>query len=78
MVAVKTRRALRLLRYAKELNQSDMARLLNVERTTYAAIERGERDGSYKFWERLQQVFGIPDADMWSLQKKGGGADASG
>lgn len=77
-MAVENRKALRLLRYEKELTQTDMARLLNVERVTYAAVERGVRDGSYKLWERLQQVFNIPDAEMWGLMKKGGGADASG
>ena len=77
-MAEQTRRALKLLRHEKELRQEDMARLLKVDRVTYAAIERGVRDGSFKLWERFQQVFHISDADMWKLMKKGGGADASG
>ena len=55
-----------------------MARLLNVSRETYAAVERGIRNGSFTLWERIQKVFGVPDCQMWELMKKGGGADASG
>lgn len=73
-----TRKALRLFRHEKELRQEDMAQLLNVKRETYAAVERGIRNGTYALWERLQKVFAIPDSKMWGLMKKGGGADASG
>lgn len=58
---------LKAFRTKKNLNQEQFSSLLNVSRVTYSAIETGERRGSENFWQRLQTVFNVPDADMWEL-----------
>lgn len=60
---------LKLLRVKHELSQLQMAEKLGVGRTTYVAIEKGQRDGSMGFWQTVQNVFNIPDAEMWGLMK---------
>lgn len=63
------RLGLKLLRVKLNLTQEEMAAKLGVNRGTYIAIENGRRDGRLAFWETLQKVFDIPDADMWELIK---------
>lgn len=62
---------LKLFRVERKLSQQDMADMLDVPRQTYAMVERGQRRGSDEFWEKLQTVFSVPDADMWKLMQKG-------
>lgn len=62
---------LKLFRVERKLSQQDMANMLDVPRQTYAMVERGQRRGSDEFWEKLQTVFSVPDADMWKLMQKG-------
>lgn len=62
---------LKLFRVEKNLSQQEMADMLEIPRQTYAMVERGQRRGSDEFWEKLQTVFSVPDADMWKLMQKG-------
>lgn len=63
---------LKLFRTGRKLSQQEMADMLDVPRQNYAMVERGQRRGSDEFWEKLQTVFGVPDADMWKLMQKEG------
>ena len=60
---------LKLLRVANNLSQEQFAKTIGVNRATYSSIERGVRQPPRGFWNKVQQAFGIPDADMWQLQK---------
>ena len=64
------RTALKLFRIGLHLTQAEMAEKMGVDRTLYGYVERGVRDGSISFWNRLQKTFDIPDEEMWKLQKK--------
>jgi len=61
---------LKLLRVKHGLTQEGMAEKIGCTRCTYAAIETGARNGRKFFWQSLQKAFGIPDAEMWLLQKQ--------
>lgn len=63
---------LKQFRVGENLTQQETADKLGYSRSSYIAIENGVRDGSPKFWSRLQEVFNIPDEKMYGLQKKGG------
>ena len=60
---------LKVLRVRMNLNQAEMAEKCGIGRVSYAAIERGDRGGSMKFWKNLQNAFNIPDEKMFSLMK---------
>lgn len=64
------RHNLYLFRCDKKLTQAEIAEMLGVSRATYSFIEKGVRSGSSEFWNKFQQVFNIPDEDMWKYQKK--------
>lgn len=62
---------LKLLRVKQGLTQDEMAEKIGVSRLTYNQIERGERGGSVeRFWDRVQEIFDIPDSEMYELMKK--------
>lgn len=63
------RHNLYIFRCDNRLNQAEMAEKCGVSRVTYGKIENGERGGSADFWGTLQKVFGVPDEEMWKLQK---------
>lgn len=67
---VKMRVNLKVLRVSKNMSQSEIAKKLGVTITYYAYIERGLRDGSHEFWNKLKETFNIPENEMWSLMKK--------
>ena len=60
---------LKCLRIKHKLNQGEIARILNVSRGQYLAIENGKSNGSMNFWQAIQKVFGVPDSEMWELMK---------
>lgn len=60
---------LKAFRASKDLSQSEMAEILGIQRTTYAAIEQGARQGSVTTWQTLQDAFEIPNEEMYSLMK---------
>ena len=63
------RSRLKAFRVLRKLRQTDIACALGVSRATYSHIERGECDGSIKFWQKLQQVYGVSDEEMYALMK---------
>lgn len=64
------RHNLKMFRVQRKMTQDEMASRLKYSRSQYALVERGERDGTFDFWENLQQTFVIPSADMWNLMRK--------
>ena len=63
------RKNLKLFRVSHDLTQGQFANKVNVSRAVYSNIERGRTDANQEFWNNLQSVFSIPDAEMWKLQK---------
>ena len=63
------RSRLKAFRVLRKERQTDIALALGVSRATYSHIERGECDGSMKFWQKLQQVYGVSDEEMYALMK---------
>lgn len=66
---IKLRTALKQFRVGLHLKQSEMAQQMGVGRTVYGYVERGVRDGTLDFWNRLQRTYNVPDEEMWKLQK---------
>lgn len=64
------RHNLYVFRCDNKLTQGEMAKRLSVCRTTYANIENGKRDGSLKFWNRVQAEFKVSDSELRNLQKR--------
>ena len=62
---------LKQFRIGKGLTQKEMADRLGRSRSSYIAIENGQRNAHHCFWNRLQREFNIPDSEMYSLQKGG-------
>ena len=60
----------RALRVEHGLNQTEMAKKLNVSLSTYYAIEKGKADGKVKFWELLKDTFKLSGEDICYLQEK--------
>lgn len=51
------------------LTQEVVAKKLGVSLVTYQHMERGESDGKPKTWLKVQNLYAIPDNDMWSIIK---------
>ena len=65
------RKELKKLRVDHDFTQEDVAKKLGIATPSYSLIERGIRHGSPKTWEKIQKLYGIPDAKMWGVQKNG-------
>lgn len=65
----KVRKNLKLFRIKTELSQAQMSEKLGCSRATYNAIENGIRCGNMSFWHKLQDVFKLPDSEMWGLMQ---------
>ena len=63
------RRNLKIFRVRRGLTQEEIAREIGVCRSTYAEIETGKRECNTRFLKKLQNVYEIPDAEMWALTK---------
>ena len=63
------RTALKQFRIGLHLTQAEFAKKTGVSRAMYSYIERGKRQGKPEFWLNLQNVFNVPDEEMWKLQK---------
>lgn len=63
---------LKIFRIQQKMTQAEFAEKIGCNRGTYAAIEKGNRNGIHKFWFNLQHAFNISDADMWALKKRDG------
>lgn len=60
---------LKVFRVKKNMSQDAIAEKIGCRRSTYSAIEKGNREGKQKFWNDLQKAFDIPDSDVWQLMK---------
>ena len=58
---------LKVLRVKLGLTQQQMADKIGCDRSTYIAIENGQRKGSVNFWFKFQAAF--PSADIRGLMK---------
>lgn len=58
---------LKVFRIKQGLSQVEISSKIGCNRATYSAIENGTRDGTFKFWNKLQQAFELPNCDMWEL-----------
>lgn len=65
-----SRTNLKVFRIKQGLTQAEIAKKIGCNRTTYAEIENGKRSGRESFWQKLQEAFSIPDAEIWELTKK--------
>ncbi len=54
-----------LLRTEKGWSQEETAKKLGVSITTYCFLETGRSNGTLNLWSKIQEVFGIPNAEMW-------------
>lgn len=55
------------LRADRNWSQGDMAVRLGCARQYIAQIENGAAFGTINFWKKIQNMFHIPDSDMWTL-----------
>lgn len=58
---------LKVLRVKQHLTQAEIATKLGVSYATYNLIEQGKRKGSTEFWQQIQELFNLTDAEMWQL-----------
>lgn len=61
---------LKEFRRKKRLTQKELADSLGYSLNAYSRIELGSRDGSLEFWSKFQEVYNVPDKDMWKIIKK--------
>lgn len=64
------RNALYMLRHSLRLTQAQMALKIGCNRATYAAIEKGTRNGRGTFWNAFQKAFEISDTDVEKFKKQ--------
>ena len=55
------------LRASRDWSQEQMALRLNCTRQYIAQVENGVSEGKWEFWNKVQDMFHIPDSDMWAL-----------
>lgn len=60
---------LKTLRKGRKLTQQELSEKLGLSRATYSFVETGQRGGTHEFWQAIQDVFNVPDEDMYALQK---------
>lgn len=64
------RENLKDFRLMQRMSQDDFAKAIGYSRVMYQQVENGVREGTFDFWNAIQQRFNIPDSDMWKLTKK--------
>jgi len=59
---------LRDVRYKNgDLSQVEAARLIGIAPNNYGRIESKAIHGTVRTWTRIQEVFGLTDAETWRL-----------
>ena len=56
-------------RLKKQLTQKELARQLNISTNHYQAIELGKQQGSIAVWDKLEDIFNIPQRQLRELNK---------
>lgn len=60
---------LKVFRIKMQLSQAAISEKIGCQRSTFAAIENGKRNGRQAFWNGLQAAFNLPNEVMWELMK---------
>lgn len=63
------RHNLYMLRHSKKFTQAQMADKIGCTRCTYAAIEKGTRNGREAFWKDLKKAFDLLDYEIAKFKK---------
>ena len=63
-----SRENLKRARKGKGMTQQAMADYLNTSLRNYQSMEEGVRDGNFKFWDALEDLFGIHQRKLRELQ----------
>ena len=58
------------LRNAKGLSQVEAAKKLNIPINVYTRLELGCTSGKVENWCKIQELYEVPDEEMWSLIKE--------
>lgn len=61
------RSTLKRMREAKGLTLREMGDRLGFDYSYYSRIEKGEKDGSYKFWEKIKEFYGLDRGFIWRV-----------
>lgn len=62
------RTELKVLRIKKGWSQEEAAKKIGISTGSYSLIESGKRFGSPKTWEKIKEIYGLSDQEMWKLQ----------
>lgn len=57
------------LRKMRGWDQVDVAKKLDIPLNYYADIEKGRTSSKPVIWKKIQDLYEIPDTDMWKLIK---------
>lgn len=58
-----------MLRKERGWDQITAANAIGVHVNAYAKIEQGKSRGKVDVWNKIQQVYNIPDEEMWQIIK---------
>lgn len=58
-------------RIDKGLNQAELARKINVDRSTLCRLENGRYTGSVEVWDKLERVLGVPQQKLREARNDG-------
>ncbi len=61
------RDTLKKLREAKGLTLRELSQELGYSHSYYHRIEQGEKNGSYAFWERVREYYGLDKGFVWRI-----------
>ena len=64
---VKIRNNLKKIREKNGLTQIELSKILKISIRHYQAIENGERIGSIAIWDKLEDLFNIPQRQLREL-----------
>ena len=65
-----------LARKKAKLTQLDVANILGISVRHYQNIEYGTRQGSIEIWDKLEDLFGIPQRQLREIEKMPGDSQA--
>lgn len=66
------RKQLKVFRVLHDMSQCQIAEKLGYGRAYYGHVEGGLQRGSAEFWQRMQTVFGLSDAEVEELKHDDG------
>ena len=57
-------------RASKGLSQVEAAKQLGIPINVYTRIEHGETSGKVETWCKIQELYEVPDEEMWTIIKE--------